>query len=109
MLVDQVALRVSYGRVAPPLGDLRPAGSHNSSLTFAPKLQPPFNLPVLLVGVLGSVKAEAPTQRSGGTRFTLELTIGELQVDLLVVGSSVHPGAIALSASGKRSISWELA
>jgi hypothetical protein len=44
------------------------------------------------VGVLGSIKAEAATQRSGGTRFTLELTIGELQVDFLVVGSSVYPG-----------------
>ena len=78
-------------------------GAENSSLTFAPKVQAPFSLPILLVGVLGSVRAD---KKQDGMKYTVELTIGDLRVESLSVDGSTYPGAVDISAEGTNSVSW---
>lgn len=61
-----------------------PAGS----LSFEPKLSPPYNLPVLLPGVLGSLSA---VPQDHAVCYTLSLAFGQLTLQHLAVGSDVCP------------------
>lgn len=55
------------------------------SLTFAPRMEAPYSLPVLLPGVVGSVADD------GAGQLTLSLTVGSLSLTHLAVGSAVYP------------------
>eukprot|EP01052_Picozoa_sp_SAG31_P039038 SAG31_NODE_5329_length_2608_cov_1.073735_2_plen_95_part_00 len=60
------------------------ADLHKGSLTFAPKVQPPFTLPVFMPGVLGTLSAN-------GTSYTIKLTVGSLELATLAVDGHAAP------------------
>ena len=74
------------------------AALHNGSLTFAPKVKPPFVLPVFMPGVLGSLSATA------GGSYTLALTVGELELDVLAVAGKAAPGRVRVAVG--KPITW---
>ena len=54
-------------------------------LSFAPKVQPPYTLPVFMPGVMGTLSATPAGQ------FTLALTVGELSLTELSVAGHAAP------------------
>lgn len=66
------------------------------SLTFSPKVKPPFVLPVFMPGVLGTL-----TATSGGS-YTLALTVGQLDLD--VVADQVVPGKVHVAVD--KPVTW---
>lgn len=66
----------------------------NRSLTYAPKLKAPYSLPMYMPGVFGVLSS--PTVG----RYSLRLTVGELELGLLAVDGHAAPGAVRLAAGG---------
>ena len=71
---------------------------HKGSLTFAPKVKPPYVLPVFMPGVLGTLTATASGE------YTLALTVGELDLDVLAVGGKATPGKVHVAVG--KPVSW---
>jgi hypothetical protein len=66
----------------------------NRTLTFAPVLSAPYQLPVFLPGVIGHIASHKEGQ------YELCISVGELMLDYLVVDSVVYPkGDILLRGS----------
>jgi len=61
------------------------------TLSFNPVLSPPYKLPVLLPGVLGTVEAALS---GGSTRYTFDLRFGKLHLQTLTVGETAYPGHV---------------
>ena len=74
--------------VSGQLADLAPPA--NRSLTFAPRLAPPYTLPFMLPGVLGTVESATAGSVS---KYSVCLTVGELELDLLSVSGTKVPTA----------------
>eukprot|EP00043_Microstomoeca_roanoka_P010110 m.96381 g.96381 ORF g.96381 m.96381 type:complete len:1092 (-) comp14791_c0_seq2:334-3609(-) len=75
----------------------------NGTLTFAPVISPPYTLPILLPGVLGSLSAIQSDPHT--VTFDVKLTSGSLSLTYLAVAGHICPNStIALSAG--QSISW---
>ena len=75
---------------------------HKGSLTFAPKVEAPYVLPVFLPGVLGTLTATT------AGKYTVVLTVGALELDVLSVAGKVAPtgsGGKVVLASGVP-VSW---
>jgi hypothetical protein len=72
----------------------------NRSLTFAPRLQPPFSLPIMLPGVLGTVGS------SVAGKYTVCLTVGEIELDLLSVDGNKAPGSPVRLVANKECVDW---
>jgi hypothetical protein len=68
------------------------------SLTFSPKVKPPFVLPVFMPGVLGTL-----TAGSGGS-YTLALTVGQLDLDVLAVADQAVPGKVHVAVG--KPVTW---
>ena len=68
-----------------------------ASLTFEPNLPCPYVLPVLVTGAVGTLSCDAG-------KFTLKVTLGRLDLAILAVDSSAHPGAVALAAG--KAVTW---
>lgn len=84
------------------LADL--SSSTNRSLTFAPTVDAPYTLPLMLPGLLGTVSSSATG------RYTVSLTVGAIELDLLAVDGSAAPhtapgSGVQLSADGSP-VSW---
>lgn len=76
----------------------------HSRLAFNPKLPVPYALPIMLPGVLGTLSA-APTSQPGGVQYTVELTIGQLTLENLLVGNSSCPTKPAVLQPGQP-VTW---
>jgi len=72
----------------------------NRSLTFEPRLAPPYSLPIMLPGVLGALSASAAGQHS------VALTVGELTLDLLAVSGKAAPGKTVTLRAGAAPVTW---
>ena len=81
------------------LADL--ASPTNRSLTFAPKLPPPYSLPIMLPGVLGAVASTA------ARRYTVCLTVGSIELDLLSVDGSKAPRSPFRLVGGGDCVDWD--
>ena len=79
------------------LADLTVAG--NRSLEFTPALPPPYSLPIMLPGVLGTLSSKAAGQ------YEVALTVGQLQLDVLTVDGHRAPGAQVILSTGAP-VSW---
>ena len=80
------------------LADL--SDTSNRSLTFAPTIPAPYSLPLMLPGVLGTIASSATG------KYSVMLTIGELELGTLSVDGHKAPGAtVHLSAKGAP-VSW---
>ena len=79
----------------------------NRSLTFAPRQKPPYTLPLMLPGVLGTV---ASATDGSVSKYSVCLTVGELELDLLSVNGINAPkapgGPLRLIAGGA-CVGWE--
>lgn len=76
---------------------------HNGTLRLTPAFAPPYVLPVLLVGTLGSLEVDA-----SGSNFTLSIAAGSLALPaggLIVNGLSYPGGALALGAG--QFVEWQ--
>jgi len=72
----------------------------NRSLTFTPTIPAPYSLPLMLPGVLGTVSSSA------AGKYSVALTVGDLELDLLSVDGHAAPGGtVHLSAAGGP-VSW---
>lgn len=72
----------------------------NRSLTFVPSLTPPYSLPIMLPGVLGTVSSSA------AGKYSVELTIGSIDLDLLSVDGHAAPGATVHLSSTTGPVTW---
>ena len=80
----------------------------NGTLSFAPRLQPPYTLPVLIPNVLGTLQAGAPDAGSDMVQYVLSITAGTGEVtlrSLQVNGCSA--GNVPLTAARGKSFSWK--
>jgi hypothetical protein len=76
--------------------------SAGSSLTFSPKLPCPYELPWFVsTGAVGTLSCAVT---SDGPQLTVEVTLGQLGVDLLSVEGEAFPGAVSLAAG--HSVTW---
>ncbi len=66
----------------------------NSSLVFAPRLQAPYSLPLLLPGVFGVLSSTT------AGKYSVRLTVGELKLEHLAVDGHAAPAAVWLVAGG---------
>ncbi|KAK6180933.1 hypothetical protein SNE40_008897 [Patella caerulea] len=67
------------------------------TLTFNPKNENPFNYPVLLPGVLGTITSK-PSLDGFTITYTLSLLFGELKLQQLGVRDSYYPGTVFVKA-----------
>ena len=68
----------------------------NGSLTFAPRMEAPYDLPLLLPGVLGVLSSAA------AGKYSARLTVGSLELRHLAVDGHATLGApmVRLTAGG---------
>ncbi|KAK6191696.1 hypothetical protein SNE40_003314 [Patella caerulea] len=71
-------------------------------LTFEPKIPAPFNYPVMLPGVLGTISSSVSDTNI--TSYTLTLMFGQLKLKHLGVGKTFFPGNVSVKA--EESILW---
>ena len=80
------------------------------SLTFAPKLPPPFVLPVMLPGVWGCVEGEefSPKHPIGGyVQYTVGLNFGSITLQSLSIGGCGLPIHGSLSLRADEVVRWD--
>jgi hypothetical protein len=73
----------------------------NKSLTFDPTISAPYTLPLMLPGVLGTVAS------SGAGKYSVSLTVGELDLDVLSVDGVHAPGGLVHLTPGTP-VSWSV-
>ena len=61
------------------------ANMTEKSLTFAPRLDPPYSLPIFLPAVWGHLQAGVSTSSSSGVPYTVSLEFGSLELTQLAV------------------------
>jgi len=61
------------------------ANMTEKSLTFAPRLDPPYSLPVFLPAVWGYLQAGVSTSSNSGVPYTVSLEFGSLELTQLAV------------------------
>jgi non-lysosomal glucosylceramidase len=71
-------------------------------LSFEPKIQPPFVLPLLIPNTFGSISASALS--NGETSYTLTLSVGNLSLNQLAINGVKYPGSVKLTAG--QSVQW---
>lgn len=72
----------------------------NNKLGFAPTMDAPYRLPVILPGVLGSLEASA----APSCRYTFSLAMGNLNLTTLEVNGSLYPGSTTVTPGAP--VSW---
>ena len=80
------------------LADL--ASPTNRSLTFAPRLPAPYSLPIMLPGMLGTLGSTA------AGRYTVCLTVGAIELDLLSVDGHRAPPRPVVLVGGGGCVDW---
>ena len=68
------------------------------SLTFTPKLDPPYSLPVILPAVWGYLQADV-NNVNASIVYTLSLEFGSLELSNLAVLGCKYPTAMKVSSS----------
>jgi len=68
------------------------------ALSFSPRVTPPYSLPILLPGVIGSIRSQH------SMHFELELTVGSLQLTSLQVRGCAWRGAATVTVG--RTMAW---
>eukprot|EP00035_Acanthoeca_spectabilis_P015534 m.310465 g.310465 ORF g.310465 m.310465 type:complete len:540 (-) comp16380_c0_seq1:162-1781(-) len=81
------------------LADLSAKG--NRSLTFAPAVDPPYSLPLMLPGVLGVLASAAEGE------YRVSLTVGAVELDLLSVDGHPAPGGAVSLVAGGPAVAWQ--
>ena len=81
------------------------------SLTFAPKLDPPYRLPVILPAVWGYLQADIDRSYSANgasVSYTVGLEFGSLELSYLAVLKCEHPtsSSITVTSGSSGSITW---
>ena len=80
------------------------------SLTFAPKLPPPFVLPVMLPGVWGYGEGEEFTPKhpiGGYSQYTVGLNFGSITLQSLSIGGCGLPIHGSLSLRAEEVVRWD--
>ena len=72
------------------------------SLTFTPRLDPPYSLPVILSAVWGSLQADV-NNVNASISYTLSLEFGSLELSYLAVLGCKYPTTVKLSSS----VTWQ--
>jgi hypothetical protein len=71
-------------------------------LLFSPRLPSPFNLPVLIPNVFGSINSMPLS--NGQSSYTLTLSIGNLSLKTLAINNVEYPGSVNITAG--QSVHW---
>ena len=86
------------------------ANMTEGSLTFAPKVSPPFLLPVMLPGVWGYLEAQefAPKRPDAGyVQYTLGLNFGSVTLKQLNISGCANPIVEPLTLRADELVKWE--
>ena len=72
------------------------------SLTFTPRLDPPYSLPVILPAVWGYLQADI-NNNNASILYTLSVEFGSLELSYLAVFGCKYPTTVTLSSS----VTWQ--